>query len=183
MRRHMLALAALLLAACAAAWLPFAARSGPAGGRVYTVADILHAAGRNPAAWDGRVAQVRGAIGPGQVLVLEGPGLPDHSLAAHVFEYVPLADGPAAPAVLWVTSRRDGGLAALLRRLPLLAALAPAPRAPRVAEVRTYRVELHALPARCRSSVCVLGTLVDFAAPALDPFGFAGAPSGPAGKH
>lgn len=164
MRRRYLLPPAILLVALAATWLLVAERTGPDAGRVYTVAGILDVTGRNPAAWDGKVVRVHSAVEPGLMLVRDASRLPSVALAAPAPGYVPLADGPAASAVIWVAGRGDRGLAALLRRLPVAGVLVPRPRAVEAGVVITYRIALHADPALCPSPTCVTGTLLDYTA-------------------
>ena len=163
----LLVLVALIPVTLAVAWLPAALHPGPATGRVYTVAQILDATGRNPRAWDGRTVRVRGAIQPDLLLVRDSPRPPSVTLAAPALGYVPLADTGAAVSALWVTHRPDDGLVALLHRLPVAGALVPGPRAPRMGATATYRVQLHVDTALCASPRCVVGTLLDFTALAL----------------
>jgi hypothetical protein len=67
--------------------------------------------------------------------------------------------------VLWAAPRRDEGLVALLRRLPVVGALVPGPRSLEQGEVITYRVQLHLVLAWCPSPACIVGTLVDYTTP------------------
>jgi hypothetical protein len=182
MRRHRLLLlfALLILAALPAARLLLDLRGGPDGGRVYTVAGILNVVRRAPGLWDGRVVRVRGTVEPGLMLARDNSRLPSVAPAAPEPGYVPLAAGASAASVLWVAGSPGGGLTALLRRLPVVAGLLPGQRVPRLGAVSTYRVELHVDPARCPSPTCVVGTFVDYTAPAVAPVGFPRGASSPA---
>ena len=175
-------LAAVLPVALAAAWLLAALHPSPPPGRVYTVAAILEAASRNPAAWDGKVVRVRGVIQPGLVLLGGDSRLLSAAPATPAPGYMPLADTLSTLTVLWVTGRRERGLQALLHRIPVADAVAPGPRLVDIATMTIYRVQLHSDPARCPSPTCIVGTLPDYATPAIDPFGLAGGPSAHAGQ-
>ncbi len=127
--------------------------------RVYTVSQVLAGLQRDPGAWVGRTALVRGAA----FQLLEGcrggqwcpSGL-----------YTPDTRRPG-PILLLEPGPADS-LITRLRRIPLLDRVAPRPQHLRSRTAIVYRVIFQAVPHRsCDAHPCITAVLVDAAPPYL----------------
>ncbi|HWE63735.1 MAG TPA: hypothetical protein VHB98_18630 [Chloroflexota bacterium] len=116
-------------------------------GRVYSVGEIVAALQQRPMRWVGQVIRIRAvawpcldwATGPclTQTAVLADPGV------------------GGSPATMALAGQRTSPLLALLRGLPLVDALLPAPQTPRWGRPATYRVRILAvLAAACVLAPC-----------------------------
>ncbi|HWE64278.1 MAG TPA: hypothetical protein VHB98_21410 [Chloroflexota bacterium] len=133
------------------------------GGPIYTVAALRAHLAQDPAAWMDRPLRVRAIAAICRAwlslahaspcvnwqLALTDPGADDGA------EALPLASGPVPPLV------------ELLRRLPLIRIVAPAPQQPRWDAIAVYRIQLHALACGpAQQPPCYEALLLD-AAPSL----------------
>jgi hypothetical protein len=157
---RLIGLGALVLGAGSAA----VAGTGQSGrAAVYSVA-VLHARlVHSPAAWAGRVVEVRGiAVGSG-CATWPSP----ESSSCQGWPSSILVD-PARPIRLPLTLGAPDPLLALLRRLPLAGQLVPPPQVVQWGAVATYRVQLRAMPdGSCATATCYQALLVDAAPDAL----------------
>jgi len=134
-------------------------------GPVLSVAQVLQRASRDPRGWQGKTVRVRGTVGAGWTVRNAGPdGVPLAGAAAwSSVTFVPLIDSAGGRrSWLWVRYGPLDGLAALLRRLPLLASLAPARRRAVAGSGGVYRVRLQIDAGACPHVSCVGGTLLGY---------------------
>jgi hypothetical protein len=159
-----LALAALALAAVLGGGLAKAFSSGnTAVAPVYTVAQIHDLLKDHPAYALGHTVQVRGILeGP---FVFCGDSRPCPPATLGLIDTETQSIGP--DQYLPVVARTSGGLWDLLRGVPLLQTLIPAPQRLQFGIMATYHLQLRAAPALCRRNPAVLCSegLVPDAAP------------------
>jgi hypothetical protein len=131
---------------------------------VYTVAQVRTHLVRQPHAWRDRTLLLRGvAVVAGTCLPPSGPQL---ALCAPSRAVLDAADAPSSGTALPLASAGPDPLLVLVRRLPLLGGLLPAPQAAAWGKVATYRLQLWAIPdAVCAAATCYEAVLLD-AAPA-----------------
>jgi hypothetical protein len=146
------------------AWPHVTERGGSLRDPVYDVAIVREYLANDAPRWEGRMILIRGMVVPCMPIVSEG----DEPCAA-------LAPGPGQqpapgrrlPAIdpLPLVHVGSPPLVALLRRLPILGGLSPAPQVLRWGAIAIYRVRLHAIPTSiCGAGVCYEGLLLDTAA-------------------
>jgi hypothetical protein len=137
----LLGLTCVLIASTTVALLALGAQVAgrQVGGPVYTVAALRAQVAQDPEAWMGRTVQVRALASVCTAWLTAAhvspclnwrPALTDPHDDG---DALPLVSGPVPPPV------------ALLRRLPLIGQMAPAPQSPRWDGMDVYRVQLHAL--------------------------------------
>jgi hypothetical protein len=125
-----------------------------AQGPVYRVAELRRHLDREPQAWVGRVLLVRGEVVPCMAVpsvgerpcaaLVSGPGQPSGAAPR----------GAAGDPLTLVRGEQPPG-PALLRSLPLLGSLLPAPQSLHWGAVATYRVQLQAVAASsCGTGKC-----------------------------
>jgi len=132
---------------------------GPASGPVYTVAAITALLGDHPAASINRTVQVR-ARPAACLLGMEGPGTPCSERQPVLVDATP----GLPTAALSLVRGHATPLLALLRRLPQVGRLVPAPHAVRWGDVATFRVRLRASAnSSCGTGVCYEAVLLDAA--------------------
>jgi hypothetical protein len=130
-------------------------RGGAQAGRVYSVGAVVAALQHHPVGWAGQTIQLHAvawpclgwATGPCQAAtpVLTDPG----------------AGG--SPAMLALAGPRPGSLLTLLRSMPLVNGLLPAPQVARWGKPATYRVRILAVPAAaCTLAPCYQALLEDW---------------------
>jgi hypothetical protein len=154
LRSRLVALLSLLLAGLVVA----AALSAGHGDQapVYPVAAVQAGLARDPAAWLGRAVRVRGVA----VLCVSSDSQSDPSLCSHGSTY--LLDAAEANQVLPLAWAGSDPLLAVVRRVPLLGGLLPAPQVVHWAAVATYHVALRAVPGeRCGVPSCFEALLLD----------------------
>jgi hypothetical protein len=111
-----------------------------------------------PGGWVGRTVRVRGIA----TLCLSSDSHGDPPYCRHGSQV--LLDTGGANAALPLAGASQGGVLALLRRVPLLGGLLPAPQAVRWEEVASYRVALRAMPVgMCAAPPCHGALLLDAA--------------------
>lgn len=161
-RRAALVLAALTLAI---AIIIAIGRQPSSTEAVYTVAQTRAGLARNPRAWIGRTILVRGLVI--QCRLVEGcvalpPGIPRVGLV----DGIPIIEMPRVAVLSQALPLRvdEDPLRLLLRRLPLLRGIVPAPRQLSTAQSATYRVRLIVeTPCAVANSPasCVVASLTD----------------------
>jgi hypothetical protein len=131
--------------------------SRPGHDTVYTVAQVQAGLAWRPGAWAGRTVRVRGRATACAIKLAHGhfhcmprqPRLNDPDVAATT-EPLPLAWEDPSPALT------------VMRRVPLLGSLLPAPQTVDWWMVATYRVQLRATPdAPCGATTCYEAVLLD----------------------
>jgi hypothetical protein len=118
--------------------------NGAQAGQVYSVGAVVAASQHYPTGWVGQTIQLRAVAWP-CLGWATGPCL----------TATPVLTDPGAggsPAILALADPRPGSLLALLRGVPLVAALLPAPQVPRWGKPATCRVRILSVPA----AVCTL---------------------------
>jgi hypothetical protein len=113
-----------------------AMRGSPAQGPVYRVAVVQVGLARHPDAWMGRPLWVRG-VAHACGFPAEFDGCPPAALVD--------AAAQASGRPLWLAPGDASPLRTLLRHIPVLARVAPAPQVLHWGEVATYRVRLQAI--------------------------------------
>jgi hypothetical protein len=122
------------------------------------VAQAQAALAHHPSIWLGRTVRVRGIA----TLCVASDSQSDPSLCSYGSTY--LLDTGGANEVLPLAWAGLDSRLALVRRVPLLGGLLPAPQSVHWQEVATYRVRLQAVPeSRCGTGVCVVVVLLDAA--------------------
>jgi hypothetical protein len=134
--------------------------NSPAPSPVYAVAALRTDLARTPGNWVGRTVRVEAVAGVRCVAWMGGP-----SPACSTWRPALLAPGAAGDDEgLTLVSAPQPALLAVLRRLPFAGRLLPGPPQIRWGALSTYRVRLHAAPARsCSSPPCYEALLLDAA--------------------
>jgi hypothetical protein len=158
MKGHMIALATLLGLALTLGSAVRALSSPVHQGPVYAVAAVQALLRQDPAAWAGRVVGVRG------IAVTSGCATwPSPENSACREWRAGMVDADRATALPLATGAPNS-LLALLRRLPLLGGLLPAPQVVHWGEAATYRVELRAITDKpCGAPSCYEAMVLDAA--------------------
>jgi hypothetical protein len=129
-----------------------------AGGTVYSVAQLEARLGHQPEKWLGQAVRLRAIAEP--CLMWGDPSSGMHCLGSQPV-LVDRADSLAAALPLaW---RPQGPLLAVLRGMPLVGELVPAPRVVDWEAPATYRVQLRALDDATCGTRCYEGVLLDAA--------------------
>jgi hypothetical protein len=142
----------------------------PATGSVYSVTQIVNGAMLHPKDWDGRVVWVRALASVSLQTIFQAGSQTGHPTLQILFSPIPAR---------WSTRWREDGmiqvlpghedrLLALLRRLPLIGAVAPLPQQVSMTHAATYQIRMHLASHSCNFSPCVTAALMD-AAPLADP--------------
>jgi hypothetical protein len=128
-------------------------------GPVYSVAQVQAGLADHPQAWVGRTVHLRAIAEPCPLW-----GTPEGGLHCASAQPVLVDQTASLTASLALTWRPQGPLLALLRGVPLLGDLVPAPRVPAWMAAATYHVQLRGVPApRCGYSPCFQALLLDAA--------------------
>jgi hypothetical protein len=155
-RSRVALLAVLGLAGLAPAVAGLSAQLDP--GPVYTVAQVQAQLARRPGAWAGRTVRVSGRAVACAIRFERG-------YLRCVGEEPRLIDpdaGPASEPLPLVWGARDR-LLTMVRRVPLLGGLLPAPQAVTWGAVATYRVGLQVIPGEPCAAACYEAVLLDAA--------------------
>jgi hypothetical protein len=153
--------ALLALVVYAGTSLPRLARGVAAAGPISSVAEARANLAGRPRAWTDRPLLLRGvAVPAGTCVAPTGPPV----LCAPPRVVLADADPTAAVAPLPLVWAAPDTLLAVVRRVPLLSGLLPAPEAMDWGTVATYRVELRSMPdAGCGAATCYEALLLDAA--------------------
>jgi hypothetical protein len=130
--------------------------------RVYSVAQVVAHLASHSGAWTDRTLLLRGmAVVVGGHCEASRP----KPASACPSAWAALADfGPTDSALLLLTWAGPDPLLAVVRRVPQLGGLLPAPQAVDWGEIATYRVRLQAIPkSSCGTNVCFEAVLLDAA--------------------
>jgi hypothetical protein len=160
----------LLLSLLAGSGLGLGATQGNGTrGPVYRVAQLASGLHRDPGAWLGHTVLVRGVAGVATCTQ------PPRRVLCGPLRFM-LSDPDPAARWLDLTWTDGGPVLALLRRVPLLRSVVPAPQAIRWGAVAVYRIQLQV--ERPCGAACYAVVLLDAAPVPADPAGRSGWPWG-----